>query len=379
MPGKAISNATPQLVADLRARVPQMLETLERLVNVESPSSDFAATKACAALADEIGAELLGQKAEHIERDGRTHLRWGFGSNRKLVLIGHLDTVWPLGTVDRWPFEVKDEIATGPGCFDMKGGVVQLFYALNALDALDGVTALLTTDEEVGSPTARGLIEETVRGAGAVLIPEPSAQGALKTERKGVSTYRLEVIGKAAHAGLDPEKGANAAIELAHQIIAIANLARQEAGTNVTPSVLSGGASTNTVPARATLHVDVRVASVEEQDRVGAGFDSLKPVLDGTTLHVERVATTPPMPRSASADLYALAQRLAGELGLPPLEEKAVGGGSDGNFTASLGIPTLDGLGAVGDGAHAEGEHILISAMPERAALLAALVAELIR
>jgi glutamate carboxypeptidase len=356
-----------------------MVDALERLVQVESPSNDSTATRACAVATDEIGSELLGQKAQYIERDDRTHLNWMFGSPTKVLLMGHLDTVWPLGTISRWPFEVKDDIATGPGCFDMKAGVVQLLYALSVLDDLDGVGILLTTDEELGSPSARGLIEETVRGARAALVLEPSAQGALKTERKGASSYRLDVTGRAAHPGLDPEKGVNAAIELAHQVLAIAEVARPDVGTTVSPNVLTAGSATNTIPGKASVHVDVRASSPEEQERVDEALRTLTPVLSGTSLEIERIASCPPMTRSASADLYALAERVADKMGLQPLEEKAVGGASDGNSVAGMGVPTLDGLGAVGDGAHAEGEYVQIDAMPERAALVAGLVAELTR
>jgi glutamate carboxypeptidase len=374
-----IMTLSPDPVAALRPKLPQLLESLERLVGVESPSSDTAATKACAQAADEIATDLWGKRAEQIEREGRVHLRWTFGTGSKVLLLGHLDTVWPVGTTARWPFEVKGSLATGPGCFDMKGGVVQLFYALTVLDDIDGVTVLLTTDEELGSPSARGLIEETARSVDAALVLEPSAHGALKTERKGVGSYRLDVRGRAAHAGLDPDKGINAAVELAHQILAVSELARPEAGTNVSPNVARAGTSANTIPAAASAKIDVRAASLEEQERVDAALRGLTPVTPGTTVSVERVASSPPLPRSASTELFALAQRIATELGLEPLEEVSVGGGSDGNIVAGMGVRVLDGLGAVGDGAHAEGEHIEINALPERTALVAALVSELLR
>ncbi|MDQ3963786.1 MAG: M20 family metallopeptidase [Actinomycetota bacterium] len=365
------------LVAILRGRVPQMLESLERLVEIESPTSDVSATEACARVADDIGTELLGERAERVERDGRVHLRWAFGSTRDIVLVGHLDTVWPLGTLAAWPFEVRGEMATGPGCFDMKAGVVQLFHALAGLDDLDGIVVLLTTDEEIGSPSSRALIEETVKGARAVLVLEPSAGGALKTERKGSSAYVVEVRGRAAHAGLEPEKGINAAIEAAHQVLAIAELADPELRTTVSPNVVMAGTATNTIPALATVRIDVRVTSEEEQERVDAALRALLPVLPGTTVSVERTGSAPPMPRSATSELFTLAGKVGEGLGLPPLDEASVGGGSDGNYIASLGVPVLDGLGAVGGGAHAEGEYVEIDAMPERAALVAGLVTEL--
>jgi glutamate carboxypeptidase len=368
----------PDLVAALRERVPEMLDQLKSLVEIESPSSDAAATKACAEAADDLAHDLLGARAERVEQNGRVHLRWTFGSTRKVVLVGHLDTVWPLGTLEEWPFEVRDDTATGPGCFDMKAGVVQLFHALACVDEIDGVAVILTTDEEVGSPSSQELIEDTVDGAAAALILEPSADGALKTERKGASSYVVEARGRAAHAGLDPDKGINAAVEAAHQVLAIAGLANPELGTTVSPNVVVAGTATNTIPAAASIRIDVRVTSVAEQERVDAALRALTPELPGTSVMVECTASAPPMPRSASSELFARARRLAVDLDLPVLEERSVGGGSDGNFIASLGVPVLDGLGAVGGAAHAEGEYVDISAMPKRAALVAALVTELL-
>jgi glutamate carboxypeptidase len=365
-------------LANFRGKTDDMVADLAKLVSVESPSSDLDATAACADVVNEVANSHLGQAGERVVVDGRTHLRWLFGGPTQVALIGHFDTVWPLGTLADWPFLRDDDRATGPGCFDMKGGIVQLLHALSMLDDLVGVAVVLTSDEEIGSPTSRGLIEETVNGARAVLVLEPSADGALKTERKGVSHYKMDVTGRAAHAGLDPDKGINAAVELAHQVIAISGLEDVGAGTNVTPTLMSAGSSGNSVPGTGRVHIDVRVPTVDEEERVDGALRALAPAVDGTSLHLERTSRVPPMPRAISAELYASAQRLAAELGLPPLAEASVGGGSDGNFTASLGIPTLDGLGAVGGGAHAEDEHIVVSKMPERAALVAALVTRLL-
>lgn len=364
----------PDLVATLRERVPEMVEGLRHLVEIESPSSDTTATRACAEAADDLGHDLFGARAEQIEREGRTHLRWTFGSARDIVLVGHLDTVWPLGTLVAWPFEVRGDEATGPGCFDMKAGVVQLFHALTCVDDLDGIAVVLTTDEEIGSPTSRDLIGETVKGARAALVLEPSSAGALKTERKGASAYVLDIRGRAAHAGLEPGKGINAAVEAAHQVLAIAQLAEPELETTVSPNVVFAGTVTNTIPARATVRIDVRVRSLAEQERVDAALRGLTPELPGATVAVELMGSTPPMPRSATAELFDLARKVGGSLGLSPLAEASVGGGSDGNHIASLGVPVLDGLGAVGGGAHAEGEFVNVPAMAERAALVAALV-----
>ena len=368
-----------ELLEGLRARTPAMVDALRALVEAESPTADTAACLACAEVADGLAADLLGQRAERLGDGGRTHLRWRFGDQPRILLIGHLDTVWPLGTLARWPFAVRGGRATGPGVFDMKAGAVQLLFALAALGSPDGVAVLLTTDEETGSPTARPLIEETAAGIEAALVLEPSAAGALKTARKGVARYRIDVQGRAAHPGLDPEQGRNAAVELAHQLLAAAALTRLELGTTVTPTLVSAGTASNTVPAEASAYVDVRVPTAAEADRVRAGLAGLGPVGEGTSVAVEVVAEVPPLERRASAALYDRAQELARGLGLPPLAEAAVGGGSDGNLLAGLGVPVLDGLGAVGDHAHAEGEYVEVGALAERAALVAALVEDLLR
>ncbi|MPZ88454.1 MAG: M20/M25/M40 family metallo-hydrolase [Nitriliruptorales bacterium] len=361
----------------LRARTSLMLEAVEALVNIESPSSEVAATAGCAQRAASLGERLLGAEPGRILVDGRLHLCWRFGRPR-VLLLGHLDTVWPLGTLARWPFAVRDGVATGPGVFDMKAGVVQGMFALSTLGSLEGVALLLTTDEELGSPSSRELIERTALGLEAALVLEPSVRGALKTGRKGVSLYRLAVEGRAAHAGLDPERGVNALVELAHQILAIQGTARPTLGTTVTPSVAAGGTATNVVPATAEVAVDVRTATVEEQQRVDEELARLQPVLPEVRLRLDGGANRPPLPETAAAELFERASAAASRLGLPALRAESVGGGSDGNFTAGIGVPTLDGLGAVGDGAHAEGEHVLVDALPERAALVAALLIDLL-
>jgi glutamate carboxypeptidase len=371
-------NGSPALVDALRQRLPEMVEALGALVSAESPSADLDACESCASVAHGLAVEILGEPAERVVVDGRTHLRWQFGSQRRVLLVGHLDTVWPLGTVARWPFTVRDDQASGPGVFDMKAGVVQLLFAVALVGELDGVTLVLTTDEEIGSPTSRALLAEEARDARAVLIPEPSFEGALKTERKGVALYRLEAVGRAAHAGLNPEQGINAAVEVARQVLDLAALADPSAGTTVTPSLIAAGTAANTVPPSAVAHFDVRFASREEAERIAAAFAAVRPTVSGVTTSVEQETFVPPLERSSSRELFELATRLQSELGLPLLREASVGGGSDGNHLAALGVPTLDGLGAVGDFAHGEGEFVVVSAMAERAALLAALVTELL-
>lgn len=369
------------MVDEFRRRLSEMVEALQALVTAESPSADPKACESCAAVADDIALRILGRSAERLVVDGRTHLRWRFGDQRRVLLVGHLDTVWPIGTVARWPFDVRGEQATGPGVFDMKAGVVQLLFALGLVEerrGLTGVTVVLTTDEEIGAPTSRGLLAEEAQGVQAALIPEPSFDGALKTERKGVALYRLEAVGRAAHAGLDPEHGINAALEVARQVLDLAELADPASGTTVTPSLISAGTAANTVPARAVAHFDVRFATREEAERVAAGFAAVRSVIPGAVTTVEQETFVPPLERNSSQALFELAVRLQGELGLPQLREASVGGGSDGNHIAALGVPTLDGLGAVGDHAHGEGEFVVVPAMAERAALLAALVSELL-
>ena len=355
-----------------------MIEALAALVEVESPSASDTMTRAAADALDDLLAERLGSRGTWVGGD-RGHLLWSGGGTPRVLLLGHVDTVWPAGTLARWPFDVVDGRATGPGVFDMKAGLVQGIEALAGLDDLEGVALLATTDEEVGSPTSRALVEETARTCEAVLVLEPSAAGALKTSRKGVSNYELVVHGRASHAGLEPELGANALVELSHQVLALADVAAPDAGTTVTPTVAAAGTTTNTVPAVARAAVDVRALTAAEQDRVDRALRSLEPYVPGCRLELLGGVNRPPLEGSASAELFDRARRIAAELGLPPLRGVPVGGGSDGNFTAGLGIPTLDGLGGVGDGAHAEGEHVVVAAMAERAALVRGLLAELLR
>lgn len=360
--------------------IEEMLADLAMLVAVESPSADTIATAACAEVVADLGVRRTGRLPDRIMLDGHTHLRWSYGSSpSRVVLLGHLDTVWPLGTVARWPFTVDGQRANGPGVVDMKAGLVQLFHALSTVDNLDGVTVLVTSDEELGSITSRPLIEETAKNAAAALVLEGSAPGTLKTARKGIAHYRLRVTGRAAHAGIAPRRGINAAVELAHQILAIAALGNDAVGTTVTPTLAVAGTTANTVPGAATVNVDVRAFDPAELARVDTAIHGLLPVLPGAVLMVENGPTRAAMPTSATADLYRLACRLAIDLGITPLRGQAVGGGSDGNITAGIGVPTLDGLGAAGGNAHAEGEWVDLASLPDRTALVAALVGHLVR
>ena len=355
-----------------------IVDTVRTLVGCESPSADHAAVARSAEVVAALGERQLGMAPERFVIDGVTHLRWRFGGETRVLLLAHHDTVWPIGTIERIPFAISGDVMTGPGCFDMKVGLAMALHVIASLDDRDGVTLLVTGDEEVGSPSSRRLIEDTARGARAAFVLEASAdRGALKLERKGVSLYEVAVDGLAAHAGLEPEKGVNATIELAHQVLAIAALADPELGTSVTPTVAGSGSTTNTVPARASAWVDVRARTAAEQQRVDTAIRALTPVTRGASVSVLGGVNRPPLEAAASASLFARAQAIAARLGLDPLVGVAVGGGSDGNFTAGIGVPTLDGLGAVGGGAHAEHEHVIVSEIAPRTALVAALVADL--
>lgn len=365
-----------RLIEDLTARLPRMLADIEDLIACESPSADPEALARSTDIVAALGERHLGAPPERVVSGGRVHLRWRLGAGpARVLLLGHHDTVWPLGSLSTRPFSVIDGVLRGPGCVDMKAGLVLALHALAALGVPAGVTLVITSDEELGSPTSRALVEAEAAGCAAALVLEAAGPGgALKTERKGVSKYRVRADGRAAHAGLEPERGVNASVELAHQILAITALADPARGTTVTPTMLTAGTSANTVPATGTVEVDVRASTAEEQHRVDAAMHALTPVLYGADLTVTGGPNRPPMEPSPA--LYARAVAVAGELGLPAPGSAAVGGGSDGNFTAGVGTPTLDGLGAIGGGAHADDEHVLVAELPGRAALVAALIAD---
>jgi glutamate carboxypeptidase len=347
-----------------------MLADLRTLVEVESPSRDVEALRTSAETVAAVIERRLGGHAAFVESEIGPHVRWSGGGDPQVLLLGHHDTVFPLGTLERRPFTVADGRATGPGVFDMLGGLVQGIHGLATLEDRSGVELLVTADEEVGSRSSRALVEDLARACGAVLVLEGAAEGgALKTGRKGCGTFQVSVAGRASHAGLDPAAGVNALVEAAHQVLTITTFARPELGTTVTPTVATAGTTENVVPAEATIVVDVRVESTVEAERVESAFAALTPQLEGAQLTVEGAVDRPPMPPSVSVELFALAEQL-----LPGLGGTTVGGGSDGNFTAALGVPTLDGLGAVGGGAHADDEHLVVDAMTERALLVAGLV-----
>lgn len=356
-----------------------LLEDLETLVTCESPSSDRDAVARSAEVVAELGRRRLGASPERVVYDGRTHLRWRFGRGDRVLMLGHHDTVWPVGSLREHPWEVADGIARGPGCFDMKAGLVQMFHALARVENLDGVTILVTGDEELGAPTSRSMIEDAARRAGVALVLEASADGgALKVARKGVSLYELVVHGRAAHAGLEPHLGVNASTALAHLVLALAELDGGPDGSTVTPTVLTSGTTANTVPAHGSVRVDVRSVTRLDQDRLDRTIRGLASALPEGRLEVLGGPSHPPLEAASSAELFRRAQAIAERLDVGPLAGATVGGASDGNLAAGAGALTLDGLGAVGGGAHAPGEHVVVEEMPGRTLLLAELVRDIL-
>ena len=372
-----------QLLDYLITRQAEMVRFLEQLVSLESPSNEREAVNAVAGLL----AQAFDELGAHVERVTQAafgdHLRisWGQGDHQ-ILLLGHMDTVWPLGELERRPFHVIDDQANGPGVFDMKGGLVVGLGALAALKE-KGVSPahrlvfLLNSDEEVGSCTSRPLIEEEARRSDAVLVLEPSRDDALITWRKGVGRFELEVQGLASHAGAAHERGVSAVQELAHQILRLEGMTDYGRGTTVNVGMAEGGSKVNVRPATAWAAIDLRVLTAAEGRRMTEMIQSLSPVNPEATLIVSGGMNRPPWEASRGSDaLFKRAQRVGERLGID-LWPAGTGGGSDGNFSAALGVPTLDGLGIVGDDAHALTEWADLSSLPERAALLAELLLDL--
>jgi glutamate carboxypeptidase len=362
-------------------RAGEMLDLLRRLVELESPSTDKAATdrigRFVAQIAREAGASV---KLVPQQRWGDHVLaRWGEGEEGFLLLC-HLDTVWPMGTLAERPWRVEGDRVSGPGCLDDKASAVVVLAALQGLADLGlapsrPVTALFNSDEEVGSRSSRPLIEAQAAQAGVVFCVEPATpDGSLKVWRKGTARYVVTALGRAAHAGADHDKGINAIAELAHQVLRLQGMTDYGLGTTVSVGWVQGGTRTNIVPDRAQARVDVRVQTLVEGNRMVAAFDELQPVVPGARLTVEGGLSRPPMEESpVTLETFRRAQEIAAALGLT-LTAGGSGGASDGNFTAAMGVPTLDGLGAVGDGAHSVGEYVLVPSLAERAALMATLL-----
>lgn len=361
--------------------LPAIQALIGELVGIESPSTEKAAVdrfgerirQECRELEAEVQVFQQPQAGNHLR------CRWGSGPGG-ILLLSHMDTVFDLGTLARLPFRQEDGKLWGPGVLDMKSSMALLFTVLrvlrqHGLSASRPLTALFTSDEETGSLTSRELIETEARQAAVVFTLEPGlANGALKTARKGTGDIELHVKGLAAHAGVDHEKGRNAIEELAHHVLAAQRLTAYERGTTVNVGVISGGTRSNVVPDQAQARIDFRVTHMDEAGRLEKWAQSLAPVISGTQVSAAFELNRPPMPRDATmARTFERAQEFGRELGLS-LIEGSTGGGSDANFVAPLGIPVLDGLGAVGDGAHSEHEYVRLDSLPERAALLAALI-----
>src|SRR6266853_842289 len=376
------------LINWLAPREEAMTRLLSRFVRAESPSFDKAAVDRFGLIvAAEWKRRGASVKLLHQRERGnhdRAELRPPKNRSRgQILILGHLDTVYPAGTIAQTPFRVSRGRAWGPGTFDMKGGLVIALYSMDALAAVGclpekRIVFLWTSDEEIGSESSRAAIEREAKRSDAVLVLEPAAglDGRVKTGRKGVGEIELIVTGRAAHAGLNPEDGVNAIEEMAHQIARISRWNQPRRGITVNAGVIEGGTRTNVIPERARALVDLRASRVEDMRALERKFRALRPILSGAKLEIRGGFNRPPMERKMSAALYAKARALSKEMGLT-LGEAFVGGGSDGNFTAALGVPTLDGLGAVGENAHSPRENIVIRALPERAGLLAGLIATL--
>jgi glutamate carboxypeptidase len=365
------------------SRQDALLETIREFVEVESPSDNKVATDRMGAILADKFAALGGHPHLHRAEEYGDNLQIDFpgvGNGKPVLLIGHFDTVYPLGTLPDMPCRIDNGRLLGPGVLDMKAGIALMLFAIEALQTWEGrlprpVTVFLVTDEEVGSYSSRKITEDLARKSTGVLVLEPAAgRGAVKTARKGVGEYTLTVTGIASHAGLDPGKGHSAILELARQIGIISKLNDLKSGVSVNPGVIRGGTRTNVVAAEAVAEIDVRIKSAKQAAGLNRKLRALKPFDKRCKLSMEGGINRLPMERNAGViALYKKAQAIAKQIDWK-LEEAAVGGGSDGNFTAALGIPTLDGLGAVGEGAHAIHEHIIISELPRRALLLAGLI-----
>jgi glutamate carboxypeptidase len=386
-----------QVAAEIRTRLEprraEMADLLVELTGIESATDDPAGLERMAGRLAELFSPF-GPIARHpIGPGGASHLvlsvegaapAAGDRPQPYVAVLGHYDTVWPKGSIKRLPARVDSAgIASGPGCFDMKGGLVQLYYALAELRLLGRpprrpLRILFNCDEEVRSRTSRGLIQELAAGAGvAYVLESPLPGGGLKIARKGAAIYRLEIEGRAAHAGIEPERGASAVVELAYQTQAVHALGDPGRGTTVNVGVVAGGTRPNVVAARAHAEIDVRTTTMAEAERVDRSIKALRPVVPGTRLKPVPDLSRPPMePTAAGRRLFERARAIAAGMGMTDLAGGATGGASDANLIAAAGVPTLDGLGPEGGGAHADDEHVLTESMPRRAALIAGLLAE---
>ena len=356
-------------------RIAPMLQDLESLVRCESPSEDLSACKKVVQLANEIATRELGTAAEILEVYGRPVFWWG-DKNPKVVLLCHLDTVWPIGSFNPiW--QIDGDVLRGPGTFDMKVGFIQALYALK--DIQGSVALIATTDEEIGSHASKELIMQVSKTADAVLVLEASLDGKVKTGRKGTAMYVVKAVGLASHAGLEPEKGINATVEIAAQILKLKELENSEFGTTVVPTMLKGGTTANTIPAEATLEIDARSFSQSDLERVDRAIQSLTAITPGAQIEITGGLNRPVLEPASCKELYEIAEKVAKSIGMAPLGSAEVGGASDGNFAAAAGARVLDGLGAIGGGAHAVNEWASIKAIEERKNFLNAFIKELLK
>ena len=356
-------------------RIAPMLQDLESLVRCESPSEDLSACKKVVQLANEIATRELGTAAEILEVNDRPVFWWG-DKNPKVVLLCHLDTVWPIGSFNPiW--QIDGDVLRGPGTFDMKVGFIQALYALK--DIQGSVALIATTDEEIGSHSSKELIMQVSKTADAVLVLEASLDGKVKTGRKGTAMYVVKAVGLASHAGLEPEKGINATVEIAAQILKLKELENSEFGTTVVPTMLKGGTTANTVPAEATLEIDARSFSQSDLERVDRAIQSLTAITPGAQIEITGGLNRPVLEPTSCKELYEIAEKVAKSIGMAPLGSAEVGGASDGNFAAAAGARVLDGLGAIGGGAHAVNEWASIKAIEERKNFLNAFIKELLK
>jgi glutamate carboxypeptidase len=385
MPGQTHSHAASAHLDFCRQRQNEMMTLLRSTVEIESPSDDKAALDRMGEFLAHEFESLGGKITFYPQKEAGNHLKAEFsgGEGKPVMLLGHFDTVWSMGTLAEMPYRVEAGRAFGPGIYDMKAGITMMIFALRALQAAGNghrpVTVLLDTDEEVGSVTGRPVVESVAAQSEAVLVLEPSTgpNGYLKTSRKGVGDITIQVRGVASHSGVDFEKGHSAVTELARQLLEIVKFTDPGRGITVNPGVIQGGTRSNVIAAEASAKIDLRIARAVDASDLEQRFRALRPFDPRCSIAISGGINRPPMERTeATVRLFEIAREIAGGMGLA-LEESATGGGSDGNFTSALGVPTLDGLGALGEGAHASHESIVVEELPRRAALLAGLLQSL--
>ena len=359
------------------ANIENLIADLQALVECQSPTEDLSACTKVVELAVDIAGRVLPSPAELIIEEGRPIFWWG-SKEPSIVLLAHLDTVWPHDSyLPLW--NVVSDIARGPGIFDMKAGFLQAMYAVADIPAAaDRVALIATTDEEVGSQSSRALIERLAKKVDAVLVLEASLNGKVKTGRKGTAMYSITVHGRASHAGLEPEKGINATSEIATIVGRVLALEDATHGTTVVPTTMKSGTTTNTVPALATLDIDVRSFSAAELQRVDAAVKNISATHPEARIEITGGINRPPLELTSTKALYERLEATLAQAGLPAVGHASVGGASDGNFAAAAGAPTLDGLGAVGDGAHAPHEQISLSSIPARVEMLHLFIKDLL-